>query len=347
MKYTTLPRTDLRVSKICLGTMTFGRQNTEAEGHEQMDLAVERGVNFFDTAELYAVPSGKPYQGLTEQYIGTWLQKRAKRDDLIIATKIVGYSPNLTYIRPELNFKPESLQVAVEGSLRRLQTDYIDLYQLHWPTRRTNYFGKRGYKHDPTDPWEDNFLEVLNGLNDLVKSGKIRHFGISNETPWGTMRLLQLAEKHDLPRFRTIQNPYSLLNRTYEVGMAEISMREEVPLIPYSPLAGGMLSGKYHLKADKPESRFNQFKSFMPRYQGEEARLAVKRYLELAQANNLSLTQMALAFVNQQTFVASNIIGATNLEQLAENIDSIHIALGDDILKEIERIQELCPNPAP
>ena len=346
MRYETITHTNLKVSKICLGTMTFGEQNTEADAHAQLDMAVERGINFIDTAELYSSPVKPETQGSTERFIGNWLQQRGKRDDLIIATKIVGDRPFAKHIRPKLGYSKENIEEAINLSLQRLQTDYVDLYQLHWPNRQTNFFGQRGYQHDENEAWEDDFLEVLTNLDSLIKSGKVRYFGLSNETPWGLMRYLHLAEKHDLPRCVSIQNPYSLLNRTYEIGLAEISMREEVSLLPYSPLGAGMLSGKYHLKTDQPENRLNKYKH-VKRYSSDQSWEATKRYLEIAQANGLTLTQMAMAFVNDRPFVASNIIGATSLEQLAENIDSINIQLGDDILKAINEVHESIPNPAP
>ncbi|MEM9990115.1 MAG: aldo/keto reductase, partial [Bacteroidota bacterium] len=236
MIYNKLGTTDIEVSVICLGTMTFGEQNTEAQAHEQLNYAVEQGVNFIDTAELYAIPSTASNNGLTEQYIGTWLKQRTDRDQLVLATKVVGPSRNLKYIRPDLKFNRAQITAAVEGSLRRLQTDYIDLYQLHWPERKTNYFGKRGFQYDEKETWEDNFQDILEVMQDLVKAGKIRHFGISNETPWGTAHFLKLAEIHQLPRVMSIQNPYGLLNRLFEVGLAEIAIREKVGLLAYSPL---------------------------------------------------------------------------------------------------------------
>lgn len=346
MRYETITNTDLNVSKICLGTMTYGEQNTEADGHAQLDMAVERGVNFIDTAELYSSPVKAETQGSTERYIGNWLQQRGKRDDLIIATKIVGDRPFAQHIRPKLGYSKDNLNEALDLSLQRLQTDYVDLYQLHWPSRQTNFFGKRGYEHDETDPWEDNFLEILTHLDTIIKSGKVRYFGVSNETPWGLMRYLHLADKHDLPRCVSIQNPYSLLNRTYEVGLAEISMREQVSLLPYSPLGAGMLSGKYHLKTDKPENRLNKYKN-VKRYSSDQSWEATQRYLDIAQAHGLTLTQLALAFVNDRPFVTSNIIGATSLDQLAENIDSINIQLSEEILEQIEQVHDTIPNPAP
>lgn len=346
MKYNKLGTTGLDVSVICLGTMTFGEQNTEAEAHEQLDYALDNGVNFIDTAELYAVPSTKENNGVTEKYIGTWLKNRADRDKIVLGTKIAGPSPNLTYIRPELNFSKEQINTAVEGSLRRLQTDYIDLYQLHWPERKVNFFGKRGYNHSANDPWEDNFHSILETMESLVKAGKIRHFGISNETPWGLMRFIQLAEKHGLPRCVSIQNPYSLLNRTFEVGLAETAIREQTGLLAYSPMAFGLLSGKYHKKQDTETSRLNRFK-VMARYNGENSYKATEAYLKIAEKHGLSLAQMALQFINTRPFITSNIIGATTMEQLKENITSTEVDLSKEILKEIEAVHELIPNPAP
>ena len=347
MKYTLIPNTDIKVSKICLGTMTFGEQNTEKEAHEQLDFALEKGVNFIDTAELYAVPSRKETQGLTEKYIGTWL-KNKNREDVVIASKIAGPSAGLTYIRKNLGFSNEALDDAVNKSLKRLQTDYIDLYQLHWPERKGNYFGSRNYKYDPDEQWEDNFKQVIEKLDSLVKEGKIRHYGVSNELPWGLMRHLHESECNGLTRCKTIQNAYSLLNRTFEIGLAEICMRENVGLLPYSPLAFGALTGKY-LNGKPENSRLKLYPQLltMRRYLSEQAVFLTRKYKELAEANNLSLTQLALAFVNQQPFVTSNIIGATTLEQLRENIESINVELTPEILKEIDRIQELQPNPAP
>jgi len=345
MQYTQLGPTPVEVSTICLGTMTFGEQNTEAEAHEQLSYAVDQGINFIDTAELYAVPSTKENNGLTEKYIGTWLKNRPDRDQLILATKIVGPG-NMPYIRKPLRFTPEQIHTAIEGSLRRLQTDYIDLYQLHWPERNTNYFGKLGYTHDPNDDWEDNFLEILETMNDLVQAGKIRYFGISNETPWGLMRFLQLAEQHNLPRCVSIQNPYSLLNRTFEVGLAEIAIREKAGLLAYSPLAFGLLSGKYHNGTDSDRDRINKYKR-MSRYNGALTREAAGKYVELARANGLTPTQLALAFINSRPFLTSNIIGATTMEQLKENIESIDVKLDTETLNVIENIHQEIPNPAP
>ncbi|MDF4220482.1 aldo/keto reductase [Maribacter huludaoensis] len=346
MIYTKLPHTDIEVSKICLGTMTWGNQNTEEEGHEQINYAIDKGVNFLDTAELYPVPAHKDRYAATEKVIGNWFKKNGNREEIILASKIAGKADMTKFIRTT-GFTRESIIDAVEGSLQRLQTDYIDLYQLHWPDRSTNYFGKRGYKHDISDHWEDNIHQVLETMRDLIREGKIKHVGISNETPWGTMRFLEESKVHGtLPRTITVQNPYSLLNRLFEVGMAEISMREQIGLLAYSPMGFGALSGKY-LGDRMPEgSRLSLFPQYN-RYIGDTAVEATKKYYDLAQSQGLTLAQMALAFVNTRPFVTSTIIGATNLRQLEENIESIDVALSDDVLKEIEAIHNTIPNPAP
>jgi len=347
MKYTTLPNTDIKVSKICLGTMTFGEQNNEVEAHQQLNYATEQGVNFIDTAEMYSVPGRKETQGLTEKYIGTWL-KNQKREDHILASKITGPSPGLSYIRDNMGFSDDAIDDAIEKSLKRLQTDYIDLYQLHWPERNANFFGTRNYRHNFDESWKDNFKEIIEKLNSLVKEGKIRHYGISNETAWGVMRHINESTKNELTRCKTIQNPYSLLNRTFEMGLSEISMRESVGLLAYSPLAFGALSGKY-LKSTPENSRLKLYPQLliMRKYLSKEAIFVTKKYQELAQKHNLSLAQMSLAFVNQQPFVTSNIIGATTMEQLKENIASIDVNLSQEILEKIDAINELQPNPAP
>lgn len=345
MKYSKLGNTDLEVSKICLGTMTFGEQNTEADGHEQLDYALTQGVNFIDTAEMYSIPGNAKTQGSTERIIGTWINSRRNRDKFILATKITGPS-KMTWIRDPLRFNREQITTAIEGSLKRLQTDYVDLYQLHWPERRTNFFGQRGYTHSASDPWEENFLEILETMADLIKAGKIRHFGISNETPWGMMRYLQLSQTHNLPRCVSIQNSYSLLNRLFEVGLSEIAIRENAGLLAYSPMGFGMLSGKYHKGLDNENSRINKFKAYK-RYSSDNSRAATGKYLEIAEAHGLSLAQMSLAFVNSRPFVTANIIGATSLTQLKENISSIEVDLSKELLKEIEAVHALIPDPAP
>ena len=346
MKYNKLGNTDLEVSVICLGTMTYGEQNSEADAHEQLNYAVEQGVNFIDTAELYAVPAKAENNGLTEKYIGTWLKDRKDRDKLIVATKIAGPSPNLKFIRDPLNFSKKQIEIAIEGSLKRLQTDYVDLYQLHWPERNTNFFGKRGYFHLDANKWEDNVLEVLESIQTIVKSGKVRHFGLSNETAWGLMHFLKLSDQHKLPRCVSVQNPYNLLNRTYEIGMAEPSIREQAGLLAYSPLAFGMLSGKYH-RGPKPEKGRLTLYPYFGRYNGENSNKATQAYLDIADKYELSLAQMSLAFINRQPFVTSNIIGATTIDQLKENINSINLDLSEEILKEIEEVHNQIPNPAP
>ncbi|MEL7270322.1 MAG: aldo/keto reductase [Bacteroidota bacterium] len=346
MKYTRIPHTDIRISKICLGTMTYGRQNSEEEGHAQMDYALDQGINFFDTAELYPIPAKKELYAVTEEIIGTWFKKTGNRDKVVLASKIVGRAEFTKHIRTT-GFTKDSLISAVDGSLKRLQTDYIDLYQLHWPERNTNYFGQRGYDAHAVDLWEDNIHQVLETLRDLVSEGKIRHVGLSNETPWGTMRFLEESKVHQsLPRMRTVQNPYSLLNRLFEVGLSEISQREGCGLLAYSPLGFGVLSGKYLGEIQPRKGRITLFPGYN-RYSGENSVTATRRYQELAQAHGLSLAQMALAFVNTRPFLTSNIIGATTMDQLKENIGSIDISLSDEVLEGIEAIHADIPNPAP
>lgn len=345
MKYTTLPNTDIKVSQICLGTMTFGEQNTEADGHSQLDYALDNGVNFIDTAEMYSVPARAETYGATEKIIGTWLKKTRKRDQIVLASKIAGPGEYTAHIRKD-GFSKRAIKEAIENSLSRLQTDYLDLYQLHWPERQTNFFSVRDYKHNPKDGWKDNFKEVLETLNEIKKEGKIREIGVSNETAWGTKRYLEESDKSNLPRLSTIQNPYSLLCRTFDGSLAELSMRENVGLLAYSPLGFGVLSGKYLHGKGIENSRITLFPNFA-RYSSEQSTKATQLYLSLANKHNLSLTQMSLAWVNHQPWVTSNIIGATNLVQLKENIDSINVNLSKEVLKEINEIHNIIPNPAP
>ncbi|MFV8325669.1 NADP(H)-dependent aldo-keto reductase [Flavobacterium sp. ZS1P14] len=345
MKYTTLPNTDIKVSKICLGTMTFGQQNTEADGHAQMDYALEKGINFFDTAEMYSVPARQETYGSTEKIIGTWFKKTGKREEVVLASKIAGPNPNFTYMREKSDFSLASITYALDQSLLRLQTDYIDLYQLHWPERKTNFFGQRGFKVQE-DAWEDNIQMVLEALDGFVREGKIKHIGLSNETPWGIMRFLEESKYHNLPKIKTIQNPYSLLNRLFEVGSAEICMRENVGLLAYSPMAFGVLSGKFLTGESLPNARINLFPQFS-RYNSAQCTEATRLYQEIAKKNGLTLTEMSLAFIEQQPFVTSTIIGATTLEQLKEDIDTIHVLLSDEILKAIDEVQAVIPDPAP
>jgi aryl-alcohol dehydrogenase-like predicted oxidoreductase len=345
MKYSTLPNTDIKVSKICLGSMTWGNQNTESEGHAQLDYAIDQGINFIDTAELYPVPAKAETHGRTSEIIGSWLSKTGQREQVVLASKIAGPGDYTAHIR-STGFSPESIKAAIHLELKRLRTDYIDLYQLHWPERNSNTFGLRGYTHDPNDPWVDNFNEILHTLDECIKEGKIRHVGLSNEKAWGTMRYLEESNTHGLPRMVTIQNAYSLLNRTFEGDLAEVSMRENIGLLAYSPLGCGVLTGKYIEGKDDPKSRLNIFKRFN-RYSSDQSTEATKHYLKLAKEYHLSLTHMALAFVTQQPFVTSNIIGSTSIDQLKENIESIDVNISKELMAKINAIQDGIPDPAP
>jgi aryl-alcohol dehydrogenase-like predicted oxidoreductase len=344
MNYTFLPNTDVKVSKVCLGTMTFGEQNSESDAHSQLDYAVEKGINFIDTAEMYPIAAREATLGETERYIGSWLKKSGKRENLVIATKIAGPNRGMGYIRNPLDFSRKNIHEAVNLSLKNLQSDYIDLYQMHWPERVMNMFGQRGVSKIDTQ-WQENFFEVLSIYDGLIKEGKIRHIGVSNENPYGVMKFISESEKHNLPRIVTIQNPFSLLNRLYEVGLSEIGMRENVGLLAYSPLGFSFLTGK-HLNGILPTSRLGLFPQFI-RYSNENCYKATRLYKELAESNGLTLTQMALAFVNHQGFVTSTIIGATTMEQLQENIGAFETVLSPKIISDINKIQELIPNPAP
>lgn len=343
MKYTTLPHTNIKVSKICLGSMTWGNQNTETEGHTQLDYAIDQGINFIDTAELYPVPATAKTQGRTSEIIGTWLKKTGRRDQVVIASKIAGTGDYTAHIRTT-GFSKNSIKDAIDLELNRLQTDYIDLYQLHWPERNTNRFGERNFKLDTQ--WEDNFNAILHSLDSEVKAGRIRHIGISNENAWGTMRYLQESKNNNLPRVITIQNAYSMLTRTFETDLAEVALRENVGLLAYSPMAFGVLSGKYIRGKASDNARLKLFPRFA-RYSSEQATEAAKQYLKIAEENNMSLAQMSLAFVNQRPFLTSTIIGATNLEQLKENIESVNVHLNDTILEQIDAVHDAIPNPAP
>jgi len=346
MDYNRLGRTDLKISRLCLGTMTWGEQNTEAEAHAQLDTALDAGINFIDTAEMYPVPPRAETYSLTETYIGNWLKQRGQRDRVILATKVMSRSDDLNYVRGGNNrLNREHIEAAITASLDRLQTDYVDLYQLHWPDRHSNYFGRLGYRHDDQDkpvPIKD----TLRVLADLVAAGKIRTIGLSNETPWGVMEFLRLAEQYQLPRVVSIQNPYSLLNRSFEVGLAEIAHREEVGLLAYSPLGFGTLSGKYLNGQQPKDARLTLFERFS-RYNNEQAQQATQAYVELARDHDLDPAQMALAYVNSRPFLSSNIIGATSLSQLHSNIASIDIKLDDDVIAGIEAIHRRTPNPSP
>ncbi|WP_417584854.1 NADP(H)-dependent aldo-keto reductase [Nitrincola sp.] len=345
MQYRPLGKTDLSLSALTLGTMTWGEQNSEQEAHAQIDMALDAGINCLDAAEMYPVPPKADTQGRTEAYIGSWLASKQQRDRVIIATKITGPGESFHYLRNGTRLNREQIMAAAESSLKRLQTDYIDLYQIHWPERQTNFFGKLGYRHEQ-DEQAVPIEETLRACEALVSSGKVRHIGISNETPWGLHEYLRLSEVHDLPRVVSVQNPYNLLNRTYEVGLAEMSIREQVGLLAYSPLAFGVLSGKY-LGGQRPTgARLTLYERFQ-RYTSPLADKVTAAYVELAHQHNLNPTQMALAFVTHQPFVTSNIIGATSLEQLQENIDSSEIQLSDELLNAIEHIHTQHPNPCP
>ncbi|KJR31968.1 aldo/keto reductase [Vibrio navarrensis] len=344
MRYSKLPHSSLEISKICLGTMTFGEQNTEQDAFAQLDYALDHGVNFIDTAEMYPVPPKAETQGLTEQFIGNWLVKSGKREKVILATKVAG-PRNVPYIRENMSLNRRHIHTAINDSLQRLQTDYVDLYQLHWPQRQTNCFGQLNYPY-PDALEEVTLIETLEALTELVNAGKVRYIGVSNETPWGVMSLLRLAEKHDLPRIVSIQNPYNLLNRSFEVGLSEISHYEGVQLLAYSPMAFGCLSGKYLNGAKPADARCSLFERFQ-RYFTPQGIKATQAYVALAQEAGLDPAQMALAFVNQRPFVAANIIGATSIAQLKANIDSINIELSEEVLTKIQEIGTTYSNPCP
>jgi len=325
--------------------MTWGEQNTQEEGFEQMDYALDQGINFFDTAELYAIPPKKETYGKTEEIIGNWFNKRKNRSKVILATKIAG--PGLSWVRGGGNqYDKEKLNEAVNQSLKRLQTDYIDLYQLHWPERKTNYFGKLGYEHTNDDKW-NNFEDILNSLDEIIKSGKVKYIGLSNETAWGLTKFLEISKTKNLPRVMSVQNPYNLLNRTYEIGLAEASIREKSGLLAYSPLASGIMSGKYRNGAMPDGSRMKLFGDRFPRYKTKNAINAVEEYYKISKKHNLDLAQMSLKFCELQPFMTSVIIGATTMEQLKTDIESVNVNLSDDIIKEINEVQKLYTNPCP
>ena len=348
MKYRKLGTTDIDVSVICLGTMTFGEQNSQQDGYDQMDYALERGVNFFDTAELYAVMPRKETYGKTEEIIGSWFQQKKNRSKVILASKIASKTENdLTWIRDgaeKLGFDKKNMNAAIDASLQRLQTDYIDLYQLHWPERKVPKFGKLDFEYDPYDNEWTQIEEVLDNLNNLIKSGKIRYVGLSNETPWGVMKFLHVAKEKNLPRMMSIQNVYSLVNRVFDIANSEVSIRENCGLLAYSPLAGGRLSGKY-INQQPKNARYTLWPSRFDRHHTVRGEMAIAKYVDLAKKYNIAPSTFANAYVNDRPFVTSNIIGATTIEQLRENIDSIDITLSNEILHEIEDIHLSDPNP--
>ncbi|PVZ90118.1 NADP(H)-dependent aldo-keto reductase [Serratia sp. S1B] len=350
MKFNPLAHTGIQLPEICLGTMTFGEQNTQAEAFEQLNYALDQGLYFWDTAEMYPVPPKAETQGATERIIGNWIQQHGQRDQLFLASKIAGPGFGGGAIRQGLTrFNRQHIQQALDGSLQRLQTDYIDLYQLHWPERHTNFFGHLGFGNQLAAKHEHDLTaleETLDALHQEIQKGRIRFIGLSNETPWGTMKFLHLAEKMNLSKFVTVQNPYSLLNRSYEVGMSEIAKYEGVGLLAYSPLAFGMLTGKYRHGTKPANGRITLFSRFS-RYTSPECEWATEQYAQLAEKHSLTLTQLALAFIKQQFFVTSTIIGATSMAQLKEDIAAFDIELNEEILQEIEAIHKQQPNPAP
>ncbi|MDX2212235.1 MAG: NADP(H)-dependent aldo-keto reductase [Oculatellaceae cyanobacterium bins.114] len=345
MQYNQLGDSDLKVSEICLGTMTYGHQNTLEEAHQQLDYAIAQGVNFIDAAEMYPVPPRAETYGLTESFIGEWL-KRQQRDRLIVATKIAGPGRSMKWVREGAKaIDRDNVKQAVDDSLKRLQTDYIDLYQLHWPDRYVPLFGQTVYdpaKNRETVPIE----EQLSVFADLIQAGKIRYIGLSNETPWGVCQFSQIAQQLSLPKVVSIQNAYNLINRSFEWGLAETCDREHVPLLAYSPLGFGLLSGKY-VNSTPEKTRITLFPGFGQRYLKPNVNEAVAAYADIATRHGLSPAQLAIAFVKSQWFVASTIIGATTLEQLKENLESIHVTLTDEILTDVNAVHTRYPNPAP
>ena len=345
MNYKKLGNTDLNVSTICLGTMTWGEQNTQNEAFEQMDYALSKGVNFWDTAELYSIPPKPETFGNTELIIGNWFKKTKKRNEVILATKVCG--PMRSYVRGGGNqYGIKNITKALEGSLKRLQTDYIDLYQLHWPERNTNMFGRLGYEHKNDNNW-NKFEDILGNLKKFIDAGKIRNIGLSNETPWGTNKFLEISKEKNLPRMMSVQNPYNLLNRTYEVGLAEISIRDKIGLLAYSPLAIGYLSGKYRNNQIPKKSRLDHDGDFWTRYNKPNTEKAIEAYYDIAKKNNIDMAQMSLKFCEIQPFVTSVIIGATTMEQLKTDIESVNVKLTNEIIREINEVQKIYPNPCP
>jgi len=348
MEYRLLGRTDIKVSAIGLGTMTFGEQNTEADGHAQLDCALDAGVNLLDAAELYPVPPRVETYGATERIIGSWFRSSGKRDKVVLATKVTGPGAVLGvgYIRGGDNqLNRQHILEAVDASLARLQTDYIDIYQLHWPSRPANYFGKLEYQH-VENAQVVAIEETLGVMDGLVRAGKIRHVAVSNETPWGLHQFLRLAETQGMSRIVSIQNPYSLLNRTFEIGLAEMAIREQVGLLAYSPLAFGVLSGKFLNGARPPEARMVRWSRFS-RYNNEHAERAAAQYAEVARKHGLDMAQMSLAFIRQQPFLTSVLIGATTMAQLKSNLASVSVQLGPEVIRDIEAVHRAHPNPCP
>ena len=348
MRYRKLGNTNIDVSVICLGTMTFGEQNSEKDGFEQMNYAIDRGVNFIDTAEMYAVPTRAETYGKTEEIVGNWIKSKKNRDKIILATKIASKSSGLSWVREggkKLSFNKKNVNAAIEASLKRLKTDYVDLYQLHWPERNVPKFGVMDFEYDPNDNEWTAIEEVLENLNQLITQGKVRYIGVSNETPWGLMKFMQVAKEKKLPIMVSIQNVYNLVNRVFDIANSEVSLRENCGLLAYSPLAGGRLSGKYLNDQNPKNSRYTLFASIFQRHRTPRGEVAISKYVSLANKYNIAPSTFANAFVNDRPFVTSNIIGATTMNQLKENIDSIDIKFSDEILREIEDIHLADPNP--
>ena len=345
---------DLNVSAICLGTMTFGEQNSKKESFDLMDYANSKGVNFFDTAEIYPIYPKKETTGRSEEFIGSWIKEKKNREKMIIATKIASGHPKgvgatgLTWIRKGekyLKFDRENINQAINGSLKRLKTDYIDLYQLHWPERNVAVFGQLDFKYDPKDNNWTPIEEVLENFNEIIKSGKVRYLGLSNETPWGIQSFLNTAKQKNLPRIMSVQNGYSLVNRVFDIANSEVSIREKCGLLTYSPLAGGRLSGKY-MNENKPKNcRYTLWPQRFSRHHTERGEKAIEKYVGLSKKYNISPSVFANAFVNSRPFVTSNIVGATSIDQLKEDISSIDYALSEEMLKDIEDIHLSDPNP--
>ena len=348
MNFKKLGNTDLKVSSLCLGTMTWGEQNTEKEAFEQMNFSLEKGINFFDTAEIYPSPCFEKTYGATEEIIGNWLKEKKNRDKIILASKIAG--PGLSWIRGGgKQYSEKNIKISIENSLKRLKTNYLDIFQLHWPERKTNFFGKLGFEHQPDAKVENwnKFESILKILKKFIDEGKIRYVGLSNETSWGLSKFLEESKLHNLPKVVSVQNPYNFLNRTYEVGLAEISIREEVGLLAYSPLAGGYLTGKYRNNEFPEKSRMNLFAEYYPRYRKVNSTEAIEEYWKISKEFNLDFAQMAIKFCEIQNFVNSVIIGATTMEQLKINVESVNVKLPNEILKKINEVQLKYPNPCP
>jgi len=345
MNFKKLGNTELKVSTICLGTMTWGEQNTQKDAFEQMNYALDCEINFFDAAEIYPSPCRKETYGKTERIIGNWFNQKKNRDKVILTSKIAG--PGLSWVRNgDQNFSEQKIKKALEDSLQRLRTDYIDLYQLHWPERKTNFFGRLNYKYTEEDSW-NKFEKVLIALEKFIKQGKIRYVGLSNETPWGLSKFLEISKIKKLPRMMSVQNPYSLLCRTYEIGLSEISIREKSGLLAYSPLAGGFLTGKYRNNNFPENSRQKLFADYYTRYSNPNASLVIEKYYNIAKKFGLNFAQMSIKFCEIQKFLTSVIIGATTMEQLKINIESVSVNLEEEILKEINNVQIKYPNPCP